>query len=182
MSNWVILNGELYHHGIKGQKWGVRRFQNADGSLKPAGAKRYGGYEDEGSTKKKQLSNELIELSKNGMTIKQETEVQNKVAEIISDDLKNRYLDTLNKTLKSSYDDYKKNRKNFDSVVNEIIQDTLGDHASDSYTYQRAISADTRGTRYKTETVTAADVLKSNIGYFSNFSTAIKRSNRQKRH
>ena len=32
---------ELYHHGIKGQKWGVRRFQNADGSLKSAGKKRY---------------------------------------------------------------------------------------------------------------------------------------------
>ena len=32
---------ELYHHGIKGQRWGIRRFQNEDGSLKPAGAKRY---------------------------------------------------------------------------------------------------------------------------------------------
>ena len=31
---------ELYHHGIKGQKWGVRRFQNADGSLTPKGKKR----------------------------------------------------------------------------------------------------------------------------------------------
>lgn len=35
-------NNELYHHGIKGQKWGVRRYQNEDGSLKPAGKKRYG--------------------------------------------------------------------------------------------------------------------------------------------
>ena len=34
-------NNELYHHGIKGQKWGVRRFQNKDGSLTPAGKKRY---------------------------------------------------------------------------------------------------------------------------------------------
>lgn len=31
----------LAHHGIKGQKWGVRRFQKADGSLTTAGKKRY---------------------------------------------------------------------------------------------------------------------------------------------
>ena len=32
---------ELYHHGIKGQKWGVRRYQNADGTRTSAGKKRY---------------------------------------------------------------------------------------------------------------------------------------------
>ena len=32
---------ELYHWGIKGMKWGVRRYQNADGSLTPAGRRRY---------------------------------------------------------------------------------------------------------------------------------------------
>ena len=31
---------ELYHHGIKGQRWGVRRFQNKDGSLTRLGQKR----------------------------------------------------------------------------------------------------------------------------------------------
>lgn len=33
---------ELRHWGIKGQKWGIRRFQNEDGSLTPAGKERYG--------------------------------------------------------------------------------------------------------------------------------------------
>ena len=35
-----MVNNEIYHHGILGQKWGVRRFQNADGSLTSAGQKR----------------------------------------------------------------------------------------------------------------------------------------------
>ena len=34
---------ELTHHGVKGMKWGVRRYQNPDGSLTPAGQKRYYG-------------------------------------------------------------------------------------------------------------------------------------------
>lgn len=32
----------IYHHGITGMKWGVRRYQNDDGSLTPEGQRRYG--------------------------------------------------------------------------------------------------------------------------------------------
>lgn len=38
----IHYSNELYHHGVKGQKWGIRRFQNADGTLTAEGKARYG--------------------------------------------------------------------------------------------------------------------------------------------
>ena len=49
MSNYgyYVTNNELYHHGVKGMKWGIRRYQNKDGSLTAEGEKRY--YKEDGS-------------------------------------------------------------------------------------------------------------------------------------
>lgn len=55
---------ELYHHGIKGMKWGVRRYQNADGSLTAAGQKRYDRDIRENNAKKK--DNRIKDLEQTG--------------------------------------------------------------------------------------------------------------------
>lgn len=36
------MSTSLCHHGVKGQKWGIRRYQNRDGTWTDAGKKRYG--------------------------------------------------------------------------------------------------------------------------------------------
>lgn len=65
---------ELYHHGIKGQRWGIRRYQNENGTLTPAGQKRKEKKElkQQKKTEKKELIRRLKnvdpELAKNKQT------------------------------------------------------------------------------------------------------------------
>lgn len=58
----LVSSDELRHYGIKGQQWGVRRFQEEDGSLTPAGKKRYA---DDLGNDKAQIQNEKQDTKKN---------------------------------------------------------------------------------------------------------------------
>ena len=55
MSTYYYYSDTLYHHGIKGQKWGLRRYQNEDGSLTSEGRRHY-GYGEVKAAYKKRLS------------------------------------------------------------------------------------------------------------------------------
>lgn len=62
-------NNTLTHHGIKGMRWGIRRFQNKDGSLTAKGKKRYGGEDPEETVEERRArllkSTDAGELYKN---------------------------------------------------------------------------------------------------------------------
>lgn len=107
MSNALYLE----HHGVKGQRWGVRRYQNADGSLTSAGKLRY-DQNDNGELKKisKQEKNKRI------------------------DDKRSAVRDALSKKLEQEYDDseegkvYKKWRKSHPHADADDFGDYLADH------------------------------------------------------
>lgn len=62
MRLYATENGpSLSHHGIRGQKWGVRRYQNEDGSLTSAGKKRY---DVNNASDRKKLSKQYSDYSK----------------------------------------------------------------------------------------------------------------------
>ena len=65
---------ELYHHGIKGQKWGIRRYQNEDGTLTAEGRKRYDVAPSGQMSKlgQKQYQKDLKEYHKEVKTYKKE--------------------------------------------------------------------------------------------------------------
>ena len=62
MADYIITRAssdELKHYGIKGQKWGIRRFENPDGTLTEEGKKRY--YKTQDAAERQQKLNELNE-------------------------------------------------------------------------------------------------------------------------
>ena len=65
-----IYDDYLAHYGVKGMKWGVRRYQNADGSLKSAGKRRYGGRLLGGAASNKTAKNKKTRRGEKGSLLK----------------------------------------------------------------------------------------------------------------
>lgn len=91
---------ELMHHGIKGQKWHVRRFQNKDGSLTVAGKKRYST--DGGSDSKSKIKDAVARYKAKIATSKAKKEEARKAAEAAKPKpIGNMDNDELRKTIES---------------------------------------------------------------------------------
>lgn len=99
---------ELYHHGVKGQKWGVRNYQNEDGTLKEAAYSHYGYSHGEKSKSKKtssngQLSKKQIDKLGRMLTYEKISAVTNPISLLSKNE---------RKLLKTSNKDFKKVLKN----------------------------------------------------------------------
>lgn len=78
------MEDELKHYGIKGMKWGVRRFQNSDGSLTSEGRKRYSGNDLKEAQKKVDKGKAMVDGVKKTRVKSAEKQHEKKIKDDLS--------------------------------------------------------------------------------------------------
>lgn len=109
---------ELYHYGVKGQKWGVRRYQNKDGSLTPAGKKMRKKLEKQIWNSKGNFENRNKVYSKMTEELRN-TEESRRVKDIVK---QRGIIDQKGHVTTISY--MKEDWSNIDKVMDKMVKDT----------------------------------------------------------
>ena len=118
-------SNELYHHGTKGMRWGIRRYQNKDGSLTPAGKKRRAKLEGEleklggkKSAKKSAKSDAEAAPRKKTVSEMSDAELRDKVNRLQNE----RMYYELNKQISAlNPKPVSKGRKFMDGLMNDVV-------------------------------------------------------------
>ena len=146
MTTFTSWETELYHFGIRGMKWGIRRYQNEDGTLTEAGKRRYGTAENFNrlqslKKKPKYRTNEEIKALTERAKVETEyrkaladrsgrTDVINTVSEIAKNRLENRKVsaEIIKARSETRKSDNELKKKRIDARANGLIQQfrTLG--------------------------------------------------------
>lgn len=125
-------NDYLAHHGIKGMHWGIRRFQNPDGTLTSAGKERYKG--EDTLKEKNELVNRQKDLNRKAKTLNRQITKENRKAvsaekrgKTYSDEKRKALSDELDSVMADSEDVLSK----LDDFKEKQANKTLGQKVAD---------------------------------------------------
>lgn len=112
-------SNELMHHGIHGMRWGVRRYQNKDGSLTAAGRKRINQLDSE----YQRLTGKKLSKSSESNTVKKTSAKPKKISEMTNEEIQEKINRiTLEQNLKSLTPKKISAGKRFtETVMNDVI-------------------------------------------------------------
>lgn len=65
-TNYIIINGQLYHHGVKGMKWGVRRFRQKARAAYSASSRTFGEKRRQKAMEKARTYDEIADKIERG--------------------------------------------------------------------------------------------------------------------
>lgn len=117
----MYYNEQIWHWGVKGMKWGIRRYQNTDGSLTPEGKQRYAserlkGVADAGN----QMTTNLKTLSDKSMKIQSRRTEKMDLSKMTDQEMRERINRAM---LEKQYDDMFNPKKVYSG--REAVSDTL---------------------------------------------------------